>query len=52
MRKMAKALVATVIAAASIGVAAPPAAACTDDHEWCALINFVCETVRGGPCLR
>lgn len=52
MRNVRRALLATAIAAASIGVAAPPAAACTDDNERCRTINFVCQTVLGGPCLR
>lgn len=52
MRRMGKALVATAIAAASIGVAAPPAAACPDENAICAAINFVCVTVRNSPCIR
>lgn len=52
MRNVRRALVAAAIAAASIGVGAPPASACTDDNEWCRTINFVCQTVAGSPCLR
>lgn len=52
MRNLRRALVATAIAAASIGVAAPPAAACPDENAVCAAINLACEVVRGGPCVR
>ena len=52
MRNVGKALVVTAIAAATIGVAAPPAAACPDENPICAAINLVCEVVRGGPCIR
>lgn len=51
MRNMKRALVAGAIAVASIGVAAPPAAACTENQP-CWWINFVCETALGRPCIR
>lgn len=51
MRKARGALVVAAIAVASIGVTAPPAAACTGNPV-CDTINFVCQTALRRPCLR
>lgn len=52
MRNVKRALVATTIAVASLGVAVPPASACTDGNTLCATINLVCQTALRRPCLR
>lgn len=52
MRGVRRTLVAVTIAVASIGVAAPPASACTEGDTLCATINLVCQTALRRPCLR
>ena len=50
MRNARRALVAAAIAVASIGVAAPPASACSGNVV-CDTVNYVCAAVLT-PCLR
>lgn len=51
MRNVRRTVVTAALAVASIGVAAPPAAACAEGQP-CEKVNFVCETVLRRPCLR
>jgi hypothetical protein len=51
MRKIRMGLVATMLALASIVVAAPPASACAEGQP-CYWINVVCQTALGRPCIR
>lgn len=52
MGNVKRAVVAATIALASVGMAAPPASACTDGDTLCATINLVCQTALRRPCLR
>jgi hypothetical protein len=51
MRKTGMAIVATMLALASIGVAAPTASACAEGQP-CYWINEACQATLHRPCLR
>lgn len=48
---MRRVLVAAALVAGSIAAAAPPASACGEGAP-CAVINLVCQTALGRPCIR